>query len=384
MFKKTMIYALIGAAAAQGLSAAPRQIRALGLTEIDAALGDTLGMAMTVDPRAVSLKAEEELVLRPTVSSGDSAAAMVPVVIAGRTRHIRYLRGQRSLPEGAVLLRADKDGPYRYTASLPAEGWMAESDLDIAADSRGCCGTPSGSTMAKVATFGYSYEEIRKAVERPKQRRDSVYELKGRARLDFKVNITEIDPSLRRNPRELAEIVRTIDAVRTNPEARITEIIITGYASPEGSYENNVRLSKGRAEALKQFVAAQGDLDPSIISVDYVPENWGGLRDSIATGDWAERDAILAVIDSDLEPDAKDAELKRRFPKAYARIWKDIYPTLRHSDYRVRYSLVHTTYEETEGEPEERVVEIIRHPTVTFHTDPVPAGEEDTVPAKDQ
>ena len=285
------------AAATSLASAADRQINALGLTGIDAALGDTLGVTMTVNPADVTLKPEEELLLTPTVGRTGNEASLPPVVVAGRSRHIRYLRGQRKLPEGAVLLRAGKEStPYRYTAAIPAAGWMDESDLDIRVEKHGCCGSPSESAQAKIATFGFATEEIRKAVSRPRQRRDSVYELKGRARLDFKVNITEIDPSLRRNPRELAEIVRTIDAVRDNPEARITEIIITGYASPEGNYDNNVRLSKGRAEALKQFVAAQGDIDPAIIKADYVPENWAGLRDSIASCDWPERQAFPGGI----------------------------------------------------------------------------------------
>lgn len=86
------------------------------------------------------------------------------------------------------------------------------------------------------------------AVEAVKNRAEE-----GRAYLDFPVNQTKIYPEYRRNPSELEKIKATVDVVKNDANTQITEIDITGYASPEGRYASNARLAQGRAEALKNM-----------------------------------------------------------------------------------------------------------------------------------
>ena len=43
------------------------------------------------------------------------------------------------------------------------------------------------------------------------------------------------------------------------------------------------------------------------------------------------------MIDNDMEPDAREQELKKRYPADYAYLYRKVYPGLRHSDYAVRY-----------------------------------------------
>ena len=71
------------------------------------------------------------------------------------------------------------------------------------------------------------------------------------------MNRTEIHPDYRRNPEELKKILSTIDAVKNDADSKIISISIKGYASPEGSYSNNIRLAKGRTETLKEYVRKQ-------------------------------------------------------------------------------------------------------------------------------
>ena len=131
----------------------------------------------------------------------------------------------------------------------------------------------------------------------------------------------------------------TIDTVRNNPKVTITSISIHGYASPEGPYDNNIRLAKGRAATLKDYVERQYDLPSSVYHVQSTPEDWAGLEAYLTNSNMPERDALLEIVHSDLEPDTKDHTLKARYPEAYNIILNACYPYLRHSDYEVKYKI---------------------------------------------
>lgn len=162
-------------------------------------------------------------------------------------------------------------------------------------------------------------------------------EIKGSAYIDFPVNRTELYTDYRRNPEELARIRASIDVVRNDPDAKITSITIKGYASPEGSYSNNVRLAKGRTQTLRDYVQGLYAFDPSIMHSDWEAEDWAGLRRYVEKSDLEWREPILRLIDSDMEPDAKDRKLRLDYPKDYAFLLANVYPGLRHSDYAVEY-----------------------------------------------
>ncbi len=56
---------------------------------------------------------------------------------------------------------------------------------------------------------------------------------------------------------------------------------------------------------------------PDFIQTSYDPEDWGGLRAYMVKSNMADKQAIIALIDSDMEPDAKNSKLQRDFPDAY-------------------------------------------------------------------
>lgn len=66
--------------------------------------------------------------------------------------------------------------------------------------------------------------------------------------------------------------------MRLDKDVQFKAMTIKGYASPEGSYTNNVRLAKGRTATLKDYVLGQYSFPSSIIATSYEPEDWEGLR----------------------------------------------------------------------------------------------------------
>ena len=74
--------------------------------------------------------------------------------------------------------------------------------------------------------------------------------------------------------------------------------------------------------------------------VQSTPEDWDGLRRFVAGSDMECKESLLAIIDSDLEPDARNWKLQTVDGKRpYDFLLANVYPKLRHSDYTVEYTV---------------------------------------------
>ncbi|MBO5195402.1 MAG: hypothetical protein J6B62_10995, partial [Bacteroidales bacterium] len=115
-------------------------------------------------------------------------------------------------------------------------------------------------------------------------------------------------------------------------------ITIKGFASPEGSYENNVRLARGRTRTLAEYVRTLHSFSPELMETDWEAEDWDGLRRWVETSGISNREAILSVINDELLlPDDKDNRLRKEFATEYKFLLSVVYPALRHSDYTIEY-----------------------------------------------
>jgi hypothetical protein len=209
-----------------------------------------VGMDVTV-PADMKLTTNSMLTLTPILMEKDSTGAnktLPSIYVYGRTRQLVAERTGKIPADAFEVLRRDNGGDQviHYTARVPYEKWMNGSDLKMLGTIHGCA------NCLKEENLVYVYPVLLKryapqpvlAFVKPAaeiKNRDE----KGNAYLDFPVNQTVIYPDYRRNPYELAEINRTIQVVKDNPDTEITGIELHGYASPEGSYANNTRLAEG-------------------------------------------------------------------------------------------------------------------------------------------
>lgn len=283
--------------------------------------------------------ANTEYSVTPIITSPDGAdsIAFAPFIIAGRNLYYRHLRLDNL--SDTTIYRSDRVDTLKYTNTIPRRQWMDNADISIRTISTGCCKTPKRFYDDPVARVRRQVYTPKFAYEQPVAEPVKEFTLEGSAYVNFPVNRTEIYPDYMNNPTELVRITNTIDSVKSDPDITITYISIKGFASPEGSYSNNVRLAKGRTATLKDYVERISNLPHGFIDTDYLPEDWPGLRAYVEKSSMAYRDAILAIIDSDLEPDAKDNKIKRDFPEDYRALLAFVYPTLRHSDYLIRYNV---------------------------------------------
>lgn len=314
--------------------------------------GDYVAIRMNLGLQDVKIDANRALLITPCISGEDDEYQLPAVGIYSRTRYYHYLRtngnDMLSGPEETTLRANKLPETLPYETLVSYKPWMEGAQLTLLLQEYGCCNEVLNEEKEILLT---DFQSPRKEIDylpllayvKPEADSIKLRSLTGKAYVDFPVNQTDIRPAYRNNATELHRITATIDSVKTDPDIHITVLSIKGYASPEGSLENNERLARLRTEALKKYVSGLYDFPNDFISTDYEAEDWTGLRRYVEQSDLPHRQEILDIIDSDLRPDPKEWRLKSRYPEEYTRLLRDCYPALRHSDYRVDYVVRHYT-----------------------------------------
>lgn len=305
-------------------------------------LGDNLKVTMEINLSEAKMKGHRVVAFVPFVSNGSDTLFLKPVCLYSASRWIQYRRqGQKPLFDSDEIAYKYSERPqssFIYSESLPYQEWMNGSVLDIKRNEYGCCrtliaaGTPVEVGEYRMMAFEPELKYVRPVAHNVKQR-----SLEGAAYIDFPVNQTVIYPDYRRNASELDSIRRTIDVVRLDPDATIETVWLKGFASPESPYSHNADLARGRTAALKDYLLKLYNFNGAKMLTEYEPEDWVGLREFVVGSNLANRDGILEVIDSNLEPDPKEARIKSLYPEDYKFMLQNFYPALRHTNYRVNY-----------------------------------------------
>ena len=168
---------------------------------------------------------------------------------------------------------------------------------------------------------------------------DKFVTVEDRNYIQFFVGDTRVVDTLGDNRRQLDKITGLMRQIVEQQEFWVDTITLTAASSPEGAYAFNDRLSQGRAAALKRYLVRRyGKSIDTMLIVRWVAENWPELTQRIRTDKSIEnREAILALIASEKNPDRREQAIRLRFPKEYAYIRSVIYPQLRAVNFR--YSL---------------------------------------------
>lgn len=294
-----------------------------------------------------------EVIYTPVIVSknGLDSIVMPAITVCGRNRYYYYKRNGLLENAGYSVYRSGAKETVNYSQTLPLQSWMLDdSMIEVRQQQANCCSSPKlvpgdlpdGNLAVARIKKDVPHLEYDYVFSPPMEQEPVSKSLEGKAFVTFVVNRTELDPNYMINPSEIQKITNSIDFVKNDPDAIITEVHIKGFASPEGPYQNNVRLAKGRTETLANYVNSLYNFKSGIMTTSYEPEDWGGLRAYVTDSlnyNLTDRMGLLSIIDSNLEYDARDAALKNQFPQDYQVILKEIYPWLRHSDYAVKYNI---------------------------------------------
>lgn len=310
--------------------------------------GKYLTVEMNLDLNKLNVDANRAVLLTPRLVNGTDSLDLPSVGIYGRRRYYYYVRngiGSISGENETVYRVSDKPDNVAYNNLAEYEGWMDGATLKFHRSDWGCC---HEILVEYEGILGRHREAFfpKLVFVQPKAEIMKSRSLSGSAYIDFPVDQTVIYPDYRRNTVELGKIQATIDSVRNDKDVTITSVWLKGFASPESPYKHNTELAIGRTAALKKHIRQLYHFADSIIQTDYEPEDWEGLRRYVEQSNINHREKILTMIDSDMEPDAKETKIKRTYPEEYRFMLQHFYPALRHTDYRINYTI--RTFSEVE------------------------------------
>lgn len=334
--KKNRLFVMLAAAAA--ISAANAAAPGNSISMIEGMVN--VNLDFNIDE--LKVKSNETMVLTPYLVNEGDTLFLPSLGVYGRNSWLQRERGASRIPEKPeIAIRAKDHSTYKYHTVTKYRDWFDGMKLSVREKRYGCAACNKG--LATIDDIDFwsaprlnfasllTFEEAE--VETVKERNIS-----GRANVEFPVNKTILLEDFRGNHAELARITAGIDSVRNDKDVTIESILIKGFASPEGAYANNERLASGRTESLKNYVQSLYSFTPGIMKTAWEAEDWNGLRAWVEQSNIANRQAILDIInDNKLSPDARDQKIKRMFPQEYSMLLNTVYPSLRHSEYLIKY-----------------------------------------------
>lgn len=317
-------------------------------------------VSMEINLDDLDIKRQHSLRVVPVLVSADGAneVELPPFVISGKVRHrvnsrVEKLEKEDLYPGTVAEVRRKNHSQqaFMYEASVPFKRWMVGGDLRLKGDVTGCAACGEGNETAYTGEVfppmnpAYYNPFIQPKEETVKRRSET-----RAARLQFRQDSHQIKETYRENRAELAKVRESLTLVKDNNDLTITGIYVTGYASPEGTFDYNMKLSERRAKAFTEYMKDDmKTIDPSLYHVSWKGEDWEGVRKEVEKHPQLLKQAeVLDIIDHcGDDKDACEEQLKALVPpEIYVRLLNEMYGPVRRNEYRIEYNVRHFDLEE--------------------------------------
>ncbi len=132
----------------------------------------------------------------------------------------------------------------------------------------------------------------------------------------FRINKWNIDTSFMDNGASIRKMQHEIDSLLAEGTITADSISIVSAASPDGGNAFNIWLSRHRGLSTKSLL--QGyypGIDPEIFYIDPMGEDWSTFRKVVYEDEnIPAREELIALMESDMDNDVKERELRRMNP----------------------------------------------------------------------
>lgn len=303
---------------------------------------DSLKVSYHITISSHAIQTGQSLRISPWVQAGDSVAPLSGVTIVGHNKQKVLSRFNKQELKNAIPVPTKDDAVLNYSMQVPYAAWMDSARLTLAQELIGYrnksavivfhldeavdLGTLKPYQVQPLVAFIVPQKEVK------------LRNRQGKAYLDFQVGRSVILSDYRRNPQELRKIDDVIRDVVNNPDATLQGLYIEGYASPEGGYTLNERLSRNRAQALETYITKKFELNSDLFKVSSVAEDWEGLAQLVKASNLSEKERILEIISSPDNGSTRIAALKCLDEgRLYPLMLRDMFPELRRVEYQIDY-----------------------------------------------
>ena len=286
------------------------------------------------------------------------------IFLNSRNQQIYFERYLHELYPDALAFRKKKgvNLDIDYLRSVKYEPWMERAVLKLRKQSCACDDWKDRGVLT-LASLEQKAEPVIDLYPvyllPPADNTVKVREERGSAYLCFEVNKWDIKPEYMTNPKELMKIHNSVNLVKNDSDVTIRKMTIEGFASPEGPNTTNQKLSENRTEALKKYLQATNIARGIRIEARGRGENWEGLVKYLKEHrDVPQGSRLLSISTSSQTPDEKEQQMRKETPEGFMYVVKNVFPSLRCTNYTVIYTVRPFTLEESERVFETRPVNL--------------------------
>src|SRR4030042_5894341 len=135
-----------------------------------------------------------------------------------------------------------------------------------------------------------------------------------------------------------------ISLVSANPNRQLKGAVISSYASPDGKFDENEKLSVKRGTTADKFIKKEFDKIEAAKAEGFfnsltTAEDWDGFKTEVENSTIQDKDLILRVLSMYSDPEVREKEIKN-MSSAFEALKTDVLPTLRRSKMMVNVDTI--------------------------------------------
>jgi hypothetical protein len=141
-----------------------------------------------------------------------------------------------------------------------------------------------------------------------------------------------------------------ITTVSTDPNKQLKGTVVSSYASPDGKYAENEKLSVKRGTSADKLIKKEFDKIEAAKAEGFfnsltTAEDWDGFKTEVENSTIKDKDLILRVLSMYSDPDVREKEIKN-MSAAFEALKTDVLPKLRRSKMLVNVDNIGRTDEQ--------------------------------------
>lgn len=328
---------------------------------------DMLDIDLVIESKNKAIKSGEWVTIIPILVRDEYRQELAPVLFyqRGRGQLLKrskelsgYSDAQIAKSYAERVVKKKQGNMVNYNISLPAWGWMPGAHMEFteiintwagkqvskrivvldAIKQQELKSSSQDSTFLKMDTLYNQKDIYAETLEDVEQSAEFEIE-KEQVQIDFRVGSSTIDLNYMSNLEQTVIIHKSINAVLRNPNAEIKRITLTGYASPDGGEVINEELANKRVLALKKDLQSTLDIDSSIVIVEWVGEDWQGLKKLVSYSQMPQAALVIDIIDNFPNVDQRKVMLREiDGGEVYDYMLTALFPMLRRVEYTIEYT----------------------------------------------
>jgi tetratricopeptide (TPR) repeat protein len=263
----------------------------------------------------------------------------------GETAFDKVSKQGESVQQNNQAISNASGGQFTYTSKIPYKDAMKMSQLVVRVKAtRGT--TKLDFETVKIADGVIATSTLTENHVKPIMMPNNYVRITPESKMadiNYLINQSDIR-STELKAEDVALLKEYIKQVSTDPNRQFKSAAISSYASPDGKYELNEKLSGqrgGQADKFikKEFEKVEAAKATGFFNEKTTAEDWDGFKAELEKSNVQDKDLILRVLSMYSDPEVREKEIKN-MATAFEVLKTDILPKLRRSKFFVSVDMV--------------------------------------------